>query len=203
MRRLLIFVFLISFGYLVYHVIRILIRYRLTENFVSDTGGNPMFMLDETIKPVNNPALDSRDAHYFLTTSVIPGKKDIVNLRESNRHKTNFYYVDGDENDKDSGVYTEITDPLVVKHRPSKLEYARIKDQLTCIPKNHPLNNVIAHHQPYMWEKPNIINYYDTPYYRDWRYPLQPIDVRFAANPAKYCEQFPMAYPCADYYSKW
>ena len=197
MGRLSIFIFLIAFGYIVYHVINILIRYRMTESFISNADGNPMVMLDESMKPINNPVLGTRDDNYFLMTSLAPGKKDIVFLKEKNPHHTSFYYVD------DDGLKTEITDPNVVEHRTSKLSYPKIKDKLTCIPQCHPIRKVIKKHQPYMWEQANIINFYDTPLYRDWRYPLQPINIKFAANPEKYCELYPMAYPCAEYYSKW
>jgi len=169
----------------------------MIEGFISAASGDPMIMMDESYKPINNLSLHDRDSHYFLMTAILPGKKDITNLRETNPHHSSYYYVDNE------GLSTEGTDPLVVKHRESKLSYPRIKDQLTCIREEHPINSVISKYQPYIYDKPNIINYYDQPLYRDWRYPEQPIDIRFAANPEKYCEQFPHAYPCFKYYSKW
>jgi hypothetical protein len=54
-----------------------------------------------------------------------------------------------------------------------------------------------------MWDEAEIINHYDHAFYRDWRYGEQPIDIRFAANPEKYCLSHPNSYPCAKYFSKW
>jgi hypothetical protein len=137
--------------------------------------------------------LSSEDSHYFLTTTVLPGKKDIANLRETNPHHTSFYYVD------EKSVFTEQTDPNIVTHRQSKLN----SSNLTCIQANDPIRRVISKYQPYMYDTPEIINCYDHAFYRDWRYPERPIDVKFAANPDKYCEQNPQIYPSYKHLSKW
>lgn len=161
---------------------------RMTENFI-----NPNHGLD--INPTQG--LGIADSHYFLTTSILPGKKDIANLKETNKHHTNYYYVDEQQ------IKIEQTDPNVVTHRPSKLSYSQIKDQLTCIKDTDPISYAIKQYQPYMYDQPDILNYYDHPLYRDWRYPERPIDIQFAANPAKYCALNPHVYPCYKYYSKW
>lgn len=228
MSRLFIFLFLIAFGYVCYYIINLLIRERLTERFISGASGNPMYLLDEAVKPINDPTLQDRDSHHFLMTTPIPGKKAIVDLKEHNPNHSSFYYVDctsvtpGTQaipsplncKNQDSpqtnyvycdGLETELTDPTVVKARPSKLSYPRIKDKLTIVTEDHPLRNVVRQYQPYIYDENNahFVNYYDQPLYRDWRYPERPIDLRFAANPEKYCEQFPHVYPCYKYYSKW
>ncbi len=196
MFRLFIFLFLLIFGYMVHYIINLLIRQRLTETFISSANADPMFMLDESYK-ISNMQLHDRDDHFFLMTAILPGKVDIEKLKETNHNHTNYYYVDNE------GLNTEKTNPNVVKHQPSKLSYPRIANQLTCVGNNHPIRSIIEKYQPYIYDQANLINYYDQPLYRDWRYPERPIDIRFAANPEKYCEQFPHVYPCFKYYSKW
>lgn len=194
----LIIVFLLCFGYIVNYIINLLMRERLTETFISDANGNPVYFLDEITNPnALDLNLDNRDDHYFLMTAMMPGKKAIKNLHESNVNETDFYYIDND------ALKLEKPNPETVKIKPSKLSYPRIKDNLTCVKSEDPIRSVISHYQPYIYDKAEIINYYDQPLYRDWRYPLRPIDVRFAANPEKYCEMFPNVYPCYVYYSKW
>lgn len=182
MSIILIFLFLLICGYVAYYIINLLMKKRLTESF--------------SVYPPDG-SLNNEDSHYFLMTSILPGKIDIANLKETNPHHSDFYYVDN------KAVNIEQTDPNVVTHRPSKLEYPKIKDQLTCIGENDPIRPIIEEYQPYMYDQAEIINYYDYPFYRDWRYPERPIDPRFAANPAKYCEKNPHIYPCYKYYSKW
>jgi hypothetical protein len=156
-------------------------RKRLTESFITDPA----------------TLFDINDSHYFLTTSILPGKVDIANLKERNPHHSDYSYV----NDKE--LYIERTDPRVVEHRPSKLSYPKLRNQLTCITDKDPINDAIRQYQPYMYDEPEIINYYDTPLYRDWRYPERPIDIKFAANPEKYCEENPHIYPSYKHLSKW
>jgi hypothetical protein len=182
MSTLLIIIFLICFGYVVYYVINLLMRKRLTENFAPDEGDF-------------NINLD--DSHYFLKTAILPGKKDIANLKETNPNHSNYYYVD------DKSVIIETTDPNVVTHRQSKLLFPKNKNQLTCIDEKNPIRRAIQHYQPFMYDEAEIINYYDYPFYRDWRYPERPIDVKFAANPEKYCEEHPNIYPSYKHLSKW
>lgn len=182
MNRLYVFIFLIVFGYIVYYVINLLIKKRITENF------------DGLSSYIPNTALDHNDSHYFLQTSVQPGKIDIANLKERNPHHSDYYYVQPKE------AIIEQTDPNVVEHRPSKLD---TKTQLTCVSGNHPLRDLIKKYQPYMYDSPEIINYYDYPFYRDWRYPERPIDPKFLANPEKYVAEYPYIYPSYKYISKW
>ncbi len=186
--QILIAIFLLCFGYGVYYVIKLLIKQRLTEAD-SETFVQPV--VDSPDKP------NIRDSHYFLTTAIKPGKKSIVELKPSLSHLTNYFYL----NPKGGDI--ELPDPNVVTHTPSKLSYPKLKSKLTCIPQNHPIRKVVQKLQPYMWEQPEIITYYDQPYYRDWRYNLQPVDIRFAANPEKYCLMYPTSYPCSQYLKKW
>jgi len=154
---------------------------RLTENFDSTTGN----------------LFDISNSHYFLTTSILPGKVDIINLKETNPNHTKYYYVDPRE------AKIEITDPNVVEHRPSKLSFPKIKNKLTCINDKDPINQIIKRYQPYMYDESEIINYYDKPFYRDWRYPERPIDIKFAINPNKYSVENPHIYPSFKHLSKW
>jgi len=178
---LFILLFLFIFGCIVYYVVNLLLKKRITENFVTT--------------PENN--LTINDSHYFLTTSILPGKQDIASLREKNPKHTDFFYVD------DNAVTVEQTNLNVVSHRPSKLSYPTIKPELTCIKENHPIRKMIGNYQPYIFDQPEIDNYYDYPFYRDWRYPERPIDIRFSVNPKQYCANNPHVYPCYKYYSKW
>jgi hypothetical protein len=141
--------------------------------------------------------LDINDSHYFLSTSILPGKKDIANLREKNPHHTNFFYFD------DKAAISEMTNPNVVTHRDSKLTFPNIRNRLTCVSEKDPISYAVKQYQPYMYDRPEIINFDDYPLYRDWRYPETPIDIRFAANPEKFCSMNPQVYPCYKYYSKW
>jgi hypothetical protein len=173
-----ILIFLLIIGLVVYYIITLLIKKRLTETF---TGRS-------------DPSLNIEDSHYYLMTSILPGKEDIVNLKETNPKHTNYYYVD-----QNAPKITEQTDPDVVSHRQSSLDTRN----LTCIKGKDPIRKIIQHYQPYMYDQANIINYYDYPLYRDWRYPRKPIDPKFAVNPQKYCEQNPSVYPCYRYFQKW
>jgi len=176
MQLIAILMFLIVFGYIVYYVINLLIRSRLTESF-TDQAQN----------------IDTRDSHYFLMTSILPGKKDIAELKEKNPNHTNYFYVDTD------AVTLEQTDPNVVTHRQSKLDLRNLK----CIKHDAAIRRKIAKLQPYMYDTAQFVTLYDIPFYRDWRYPERPIDLNFANDPKKYCAENPQVYPCYKYYSKW
>lgn len=176
-----ILLFLVVFGYVVYYISNLLLEKRMTESFA---GGL-------------NPNMTINDSHYFLTTSILPGKTDIANLKETNPHHTDYFYVD------DRHVKLEQTNPDVVSHRYSKLSYDRNKNNLTCIKENDTLRDRIKEYQPYMYDEAEIINYYDNPFYRDWRYPERPIDIRFAINPKKYVEENPHIYPSYKHLSKY
>lgn len=187
-------VFLIIFGYVVYYVINLLIKQRMIENLeqpdtinASNSTSNATFSPDRTI-------------HQFLNTEIMPGKIDIVNLKESNPHNSNYFYLDHNERNK-----VEIPNRKVSTPKPSKLTYHRLKenDQLMCITNKDPIRQSIKDYQPYMYDQGEIINYYDRPFYRDWRYPERPIDPNFAANAEKYCANQPNVYPCYRYYSRW
>ena len=162
-----ILIFLIIFGYFVYYIITLLIEKRLTETFTQ------------------NLSID--DSHHFLTTTILPGRIDITNLKETNKHHTDYYYVDP------QSVNIEQTNLNVVNRRPSQND----KSNKTCInSENDTIVKLVQNAQPYIYDKPNIINYYDFPLYRDWRYPLQPISLKFLSNPQKFCKEFPTTYPC-------
>lgn len=171
MTKQFIWLFLIVFAYFVWYIISILIKRRTIESFNQSDG-----------------RLSMMDSHYYLTTAILPGKVDIVNLKEHNPNHTEFYYVDP------SAVTTEQTDPNVVSHKPSVLS----KSPVTCI-ANNPL---ISKYKPYILGD-NIVNYYDHPFYWDWRYPERPIDVKFATNPISYCRLNSNVYPCYKMWSKW
>jgi hypothetical protein len=189
--------FLAVFGFIVYHVVRLLIRHRLTETFITNESGQNRFFMDDEMAPFNKLNLNNRDSHWFLQRDVIPGKTSIQNLSETSPHRTDFYYVD--ENSLD----LELPNPNTVKPRCSKLSFPHIKDRLTCVPEDHPVRPLVRHLQPYMFDEADLINYYDQALYRDWRYQRRPIDIRFAINPQKYCEQFPHVYPCFEYFRKY
>lgn len=172
-------IFLIVFGYFVYYIINLLLKKHLTENY-SDYR--------------NDRVLGLFDSHHFLMTSIQPGKEDIANLRERNPHHTNFYYVDP------AAVKLEQPNPSVVHHRPSVLDKTVPR---TCIGPDDPLRQIIKHYQPYIYDQAKIINYYDHPFYRDWRYAERPIDPRFAVNPTRYCDLNSHIYPCYNRFSRW
>jgi len=172
-----ILLFLLSCGYVVYYIVNLLIKKRMTENFTDQ-----QMTID--------------DSHYFLTTSILPGKMDINNLKETNPSHTNYEYID------DESTRVEQTDLHAVSPRASKLSCLKRND-LTCITENDPARYLIQKYQPYMYDQAEIINYYDYPLYRDWRYPEQPIDIRFAVNPEKYVQQHPHVYPSYKHLSKW
>lgn len=149
------------FGLCIYYIINLLIKNRLTEQFVPN---------------------DNRNSHYFLTNAMIPGKKDITNLKEYNHSIMNNYSYVGDFNEN-----IEKTDPNVVTHRQSILN----RDGIICID-----NKSIQKYKPSFLKNNEIINLYDFPFYHDWRYPERPIDVNFAINPKYYCLKNPEIYPC-------
>lgn len=112
MRKLLLLGFLLIFGYVVYYMINLLIKKRLVEGFANAANGDPLFFLDEKYNSsIDNPNLGDRDSQYFLMTAIMPGKKDIVNLKETNPAHTSYYYVDND------ALSLEQTNPIVVKNR--------------------------------------------------------------------------------------
>ena len=143
---------------------------------------------------VEPPPLTRDDSHYYLTTDVFPGKSDIVHLHEKNPHHTSYFYVNPD------AVTIEQTDPKVVTHRPSKVTS---HPDLLCLRPESRTYQKILEYQPYMYPNMNLLNFYDYPFYRDWRYPEQPIDPQFASDPSGYCAKNRLVYPCPKYYSKW
>lgn len=187
------FVFLGVFGFLIYHIIKLLIKHRLTETFISNESGQKRFFMDNE-QEFN---LNNKDSHWFLQKDIIPGKTSIQNLSETSPHRTNFVYVNKNALD------LEHPNPKVVKPKCSKLSYPNIKDRLTCVPEDHPIRPLVKHLQPYMFDDAELINYYDQALYHDWRYQRRPIDIKFATNPKKYCEKNPHIYPCFEYLRKY
>jgi hypothetical protein len=187
MSRLQISIFLIVFGAICYYVIQLLIRRRAIEGYISGASGEPVMMMDGSVKDVN---LRQRDSHYFLINEINPGKKDIANLEESNP-----YHHDQLSVTTDKGIGDPNPDVVMARTRDIR--------RLKCIEKNDPVRPKVRKFQPVMYDRENIINYYDRPYYRDWRYPEQPIDLEFVQDPAGYCRRYPQRYPCYKYYSKW
>lgn len=67
----------------------------------------------------------------------------------------------------------------------------------TCLPQDHPIYDIIKARQPYIFgDKAEVIMKDGEMFYHDWRYPLKPINVKFAADPKKYCKENPGLYPC-------
>ena len=60
---------------------------------------------------------------------------------------------------------------------------------------NSNLKTLIQYNQPYMFDEPEIIN---GKYYRDWKYPEKPINIKFLKDPVKYCNINPNEYPCIE-----
>jgi len=65
-----------------------------------------------------------------------------------------------------------------------------------CLPKNHPIYDIIKARQPHIFDKPEIIQKDGELFYHDWRYPRHPINVKFAVDPEGYCRANPGLYPC-------
>ena len=65
---------------------------------------------------------------------------------------------------------------------------------MSCLPREHPIYPTISERQPYIYEKCPQIELND--HYRDWRYPREPIPLKFLANPHGYCQAHPQRYPC-------
>jgi hypothetical protein len=188
-------VILIVVAWITYYVINKLVRTRLTEPFISATKGDPRYFMGTPWRPINDPTLSSRDSQFFLTRSIIPGKKSIVNLQEKNPWRSNYFFY------RDSSI--EDPNPDVVINQVSKLDYLKVKNDLTCIGPDAPIRRLIGQYQPFMYDKPRIIDFYEHPFYRDWRYAEQPVDIRFPVDPNKFCARNPVVYPCAKFYSKW
>lgn len=188
MTRTQIFLFLFVFGYICYYIVNLLIRRRAIEGYISGASGEPVMMMDGKYRPII-PDLRQRDSHYFLINSISPGKEDIANLSESNKFRSNFQFI------KDDSVENPNPDVVVARTRDIR--------QLSCIDRTNPVRHKVRKFQPVMYDRDQIINYYDRPYYRDWRYPEQPIDLEFIQNPAGFCRKYPQRYPCYKYYSKW
>jgi len=180
-----IFVIIIIYNYL-----------KRKEKFISNMDGFPMYLMDESYHTTNRPDLDmkTRESHSFLERSVLPGKIDIVNLHENNKYNTGFYYIGNKKQEFPNSHY----------YQPNKSKILSKNPDITCITDNSPIKKIIKKYQPYIYDnKVDIINYYDNPYYRDWRYGEKPVSVKFASDPKKFCEKNPIEYPCAKYYSKW
>src|SRR3989338_9131710 len=58
----------------------------------------------------------------------------------------------------------------------------------------HQIYPTISERQPYIYEKCPQIELND--HYRDWRYPREPIPLKFLADPHGYCQAHPQRYPC-------
>lgn len=117
------------------------------------------------------------DVDRVLDRPVKPGDKYIANLQllQSKPDPTDNY-------------------EHIRKHKDRKLHFSDVKK--TCIPKGHPIYTMIDHKQPYMFDKPIVVDYYGSLNYWDWKYPQKPIDIKFAADPKGFCKRNPNSYPC-------
>lgn len=68
--------------------------------------------------------------------------------------------------------------------------------ELFCISSRHAIKKYVKKYQPFMFQKPKIVDYYGSQFYYDWRYPQKPVSLKFLANPMKYCRDNPEIYPC-------
>lgn len=168
--------------------------YRLSpnqENFVSGTDydlnyqndRNNYFQQEQELGNFNNVLLRNRQ----------PGKKEINNIQ------TTLTTGLADKNDKYGRLHEgSLCEPddnppnkvlgMFEKHQiPEKLE--------ECVTDKKVWNNIVKFQPDIYGNKPHVINYYGRLFYHDWRYPLQPINIRFASNPKKFVEQYPQEYP--------
>lgn len=120
------------------------------------------------------------DTDRVLDRKVVPGKKSISNLilRDS-KPETTENCLKLQKCQKNRGMRFHKDDPK----------------EVTCISETHPVRTLIEEKQPYMMDKSEIINYYGSQSYWDWRFPRKPIDIRFAVNPKKYVKEHPNTYP--------
>jgi hypothetical protein len=199
--------FLSIIAYSANYVIQLLIKTREQRGYIAegfgllDTQGNQLQSRDEvyegTVKPKNE--------HDFLKTAVILKS----GVAESNPTQSTYKYLGGLA-DNLSGKLTvtnqqfNIEGPPTPNHiimiKPSKLSYLRQKSNLVCLNEENSkkLRRKIGRVQPYVYPKnqPNLETYYERPYYRDSRYPQQPVDVEFIQDPKAFCRKYPSRYPC-------
>ena len=104
------------------------------------------------------------------------------------------------------GLYNNIDNQAYLsppKDEPSKFMKRLHKwSKETCLAPDHPIYDVLRNRQPYIYPDESAFEYYGKLYYHDWKYPLRPIDVKFAANPQKYCRRNPQIYPCYDWWKR-
>lgn len=138
----------------------------------------------------------------FLTPPRFPALNDIYTQRINELENTDRVLerkiVTGKQEINNLGVplsKPHVTD-VYKRIRPLQKRTFRFKDiKKATIAKSDPLNTLIDDRQPYMFDQPEVVNYYGKNHYWDWRYPKKPISVEFAADPAGYCQKYPQKYP--------
>lgn len=166
-------VYLIIFALVMFCLLSYLSSDNTTEGFQSEPtlppfsqGYNYQQRLNEIV-----------DTDRVLDRTVVPGKQKISTLKVplSDPHITDKY------------------------HRVGKVKQRTLnfKDKKkVCIPPNHPVYQLINDQQPYMFDRPELVDYYGRQYYWDWRYPRKRIDIKFLTDPKGYCKKNPNTYPC-------
>ena len=153
------------------------------EHFQSMTEPGPYKKENTYNRSIN----ELTDVDEVLKRKTEPGKAGINTLELTDGKVSDYPDIITSEKSKDesskSKDFSEVSPPYHDK-------------TLRCIPKNHPIKKYISKYQPYMLNKPTIVDYYGSQFYNDWRYPLKPISLKFLADPVKYCKLNPSAYPC-------
>lgn len=172
-------IYIIIIILVIYYIIHVLIIKRnANESFISGTDGNPLYINDEIYEPYNKINLKDRDIHYFLSTDIIRGNKNINKLQENNKFRSYYKYINNNDNDEQ---------PHLLYSKEIKQKYPN-KSQI----------DIVKKYQPTFFNKPVILNKYDNIYYYDKRFPEMPINLDITCK-----SKNKIPYPCAKIYSFW
>ena len=174
-----------------------------SEGFITDSRQRNVMMMDESYIPFNQFNLDNRDSHWIHHRNIMSPQnravKNLVGTKPIHLHEKHL--INGyDLQHKPQYIYPS-THPSHGKV--GKLEAKTIKQVQPHIYDNSTILQQSFKHDGHKEKNMHIVRYYDKKYYRDWRYPRQPIEIAFGMDPEGYCKINPHVYPCFHHLTKF
>jgi hypothetical protein len=157
------------------------------ETFISNDLGHNMYFNNEYIIDSNrvvpndvDPLRYYNNTHNFLNVPVIKGNETYNNVKPLN---STLVYK---KLDNKMQSYTS-TKPVSEKNLNKKIR-----------------NKIRKFQSPIYGSKClSLTDRNGDVHYNDWRYPEQPISIKFSMDPVKYCTKNQNRYPCAKFMSKY
>lgn len=189
LQNVLIWIFIVLFVQFCIKIVKGLINNDQVESFIADATQRNVFFLDNIY---NSNEDVYRDSHLFLERGIVQGNTAINNLLEPDQFFTTYDYVGCDSTPKRVSCVNDIEYPKGPVVLPEQKYTKKALDKLTtCISDDSPIRKILLHYQPKELKGTDpVINWFGLPYYRDYRFPLDMIDIKFAANPMGYVNDY-------------